>query len=330
MRSAPLAWLVGVLLSTGCGRTAAPSHPPGPAASPSPSAPTHDPKSGKERLPVGDREEKEWWVGETVHFGITVQKGSGNSTTTSTDHARLQELKSRMELLYGKYALAFGLHSRPEKKASLKLYLNKAAYQAAGGPPGSAAYYSPRTQELVAFEDGRDGAHVFQVLCHEGCHQFFDLSFPGFYERPDFPMWFSEGLADCFGASEIRGGELFIFTLSGLARGRIEVIKKAVFAHAHPSLKQLLEMNRAAFMGDADLHYAMSWSLVHFLWNAPSLDSGNGTYHGVVVRLIEGLKAGGSGEMLAREAFQVKGKPIDMDRLEKEWEAYVKTLKAKK
>jgi len=212
----------------------------------------------------------------------------------------------------------------------LKLYLNRTEYRAAGAPAGSAAYYLPRTQELVAFEDGKEGAHVFQVLCHEGCHQFFDLAFPGFYARHDLPMWFSEGLADCFGASEIRGGQIFIFTLSGLAQGRIDVIKQAVLARSHPSLRQLLEMNRAAFMEGADLHYAMSWSVVHFLWNAPSLDSGTGAYHEVVIRLIEGLKAGRFGENLVREAFQVKGKPIDMGRLEREWEAYVKNLKAKK
>jgi hypothetical protein len=243
---------------------------------------------------------------------------------------RLQEIKSKMELLYEKYSLAFGVHSPPLKRALLRLYSDKAAYQAAGGPTGAAAHYNPRTQELVAFGGAQDSAHIFQLLCHEGCHQFFDLAFPGFYERHDFPMWFSDGLADCFGASEVRGGDLFVFTLSGLARGRIDVIKEAVLAHTHPSLKHLLEMNRAAFMKGADLHYAMSWSLVHFLWNAPSHDSGNGTYHGVVVRLIEGLKAGHPGEKAVREAFQLKGKPIDMDRLEREWEAYVKTLKAKK
>ncbi|HLY73873.1 MAG TPA: DUF1570 domain-containing protein [Planctomycetota bacterium] len=262
---------------------------------------------------------------------IFVQKRARNGTRESTEHARLQELKPRMELLHRKYSLAFGVHSNPEKKASIRLYLDKAAYQAAGAPSGSAAYYIPRTQELVAFEDGNEGGtHVFQVLCHEGCHQFFDLAFPGFYERRDLPMWFSEGLADCFGASEIRGGDLFIFTLSGLAGGRIEVIQQAVLARSHPSLRQLLEMNRASFMNGADLHYAMSWSLVHFLWNAPSMDAGNGAYHGVVIRLIEGLKAGKSGGTLVREAFQVNGKPINLDRLEGEWEAYVKKLRAKK
>ena len=35
---------------------------------------------------------------------------------------------------------------------------------------------------------------TFHVLAHEGCHQFFDLAFPGFYNSEEMPAWFSEGL----------------------------------------------------------------------------------------------------------------------------------------
>jgi hypothetical protein len=234
-----------------------------------------------------------------------------------------------MELLFRKYALAFGFAAPLPAKATLRVYRSGAAYQTAGGPPGTAAYYNPRTKELVGSREGSEKVSLFQILCHEGCHQFFDLAFPGFYTSDSIPMWFSEGLADCFGASEIRGTDLYVFTLTGLARLRVPRARQAMDDHRRPTLKQLLDMDRAQFMSDPDLNYACSWSLVHFFWNAPSLDSGNGTYRSVVVRLIDGLKAGRSKQETYRLAFQSAGARLDLEKLDREWELYVKSLRSR-
>ncbi len=234
-----------------------------------------------------------------------------------------------MELLFRKYALAFGVGGRLPAKATLNIYSSAAAYHAAGGPPGTAAYYNPRAKELVGCRENSQKVGLFQILCHEGCHQFFDLAFPGFYESDAIPMWFSEGLADCFGASEVRGTELYVFTLTGLARLRVPRARQAMEDHRRPSLKQLLEMDRTQFMSDAELNYACSWSLVHFLWNAPSLDSGNGTYRSVVVRLIEGIRARKPRDELDRDAFQVAGAGLDLEKLDRQWDAYVRSLRTR-
>ena len=279
---------------------------------------------------VADREEGHWLVGETAHYVIYVQKGAQNRRTKATDRQILQDLKFKMELLFEKYALAFRFQGRLAQKATLRLYKDRSTYLSAGAPPGSAAYYNSGSKELVGYEDSAETGIVFQILCHEGCHQFFDLAFPGFYDTPDLPMWFSEGLADCFGASEIRGRDLYVFTLGGVAAWRVDAIKEHLQTKRTSSLKDLLAMNRATFMARADVHYPQSWSFVHFLWNYPTLDQGKGQYSEIVIRLLDGFKVGKSRAEVYQEAFQVKGKPVSIDDLEREWKEYVKKLRVRK
>jgi hypothetical protein len=143
-------------------------------------------------------------------------------------------------------------------------------------------------------------------------------------------MWFSEGLADCFGSSEIRGKDLYVFTLSGTASWRVEAIKESLQQGLCPSIRDLLGMGQRPFMTNAQIHYPQSWSFVHFLWNYPSLDAGKGQYSEVVIKLIEGFKVGNPRETVYKDAFQIKGKPLNLDDLEKEWRQYVKSLKVRK
>ncbi len=284
----------------------------------------------KIKIEVKDHEEGDWIVGETAHYTIHVQKGALNKKTKQNEKQILEELKWKMELLFEKYSLAFRFQGLLSQKAVLKLHKSKVSYIGAGGPPSSAAYYSPSTKELVGYEDSEETGMYFHTLCHEGCHQFFDLAFPGFYESDSIPMWFSEGLADCFGASEIRGRELFVFTLGGTASWRVDAIKQYAQQGSIPTLKDLLGMGQRPFMANAQIHYPQSWSFVHFLWNYPSLDSGKGQYSEIVIKLIDGFKVGKPRDEVYKEAFQVKGKPVAVEDLEKEWKAYVKTLKVRK
>jgi hypothetical protein len=285
---------------------------------------------GRIRIDAKDREEGDWLVGDTAHYTVHVQKGALNKKTKQTDKQILEELKWKMELLFEKYSLAFRFQGMLPRKAVLKLHKNRQAYFGAGGPPGSAAYYSPGTKELVGYEDSDETGMYFNTLCHEGCHQFFDLAFPGFYESKEIPMWFSEGLADCFGASEIRGRDLYVFTLGGTASWRVDAVKQFSAMNRLPSIKELLDLNQQPFMMGASLYYPQSWSFVHFLWNYPTLDEGKGQYREILIKLIDGFKVGKPRAEVYRNAFSLKGKSIGLDDLEREWKAYVKTLKVRK
>ena len=48
------------------------------------------------------------------------------------------------------------------------------------------------------------------------------------------------------------------------------------------------------------------------------------------MRLIDGFKNGKPRDDVYKEAFQIKGKPLNLDELEREWKGYVKTLKIRK
>ena len=170
---------------------------------------------------------------------------------------------------------------------------------------------------------------IFQTLAHEGCHQFFDLAFPGAYSDDKVPTWFSEGLAECFACSEVRGRDLYVFMLGGSAPFHLAALKEVEKGQATP-LKTLLELDHGAFMEKPELHYAQSWSFVHFLWNAPTPDQGKGKYHEVVIRLIEGFKTGKSREDVYKNAFQLQGKPLNLETLEAEWIAYTDRLKPRR
>lgn len=256
---------------------------------------------------------------ETEHYTIQVDRNAADLRKLTEDGERI------MEVIFTKYQEAFRAEGKLSQKPIARFYADREAYWKSGAPRQSAAYYRPDTKELVGYSDDQS----FNVMCHEGCHQFFDLSFPGFYMQEDLPMWFSEGLADAFGAGDIRGKELYIFSLKGIAKWRIPTLKNQVVKQKkYTPLRTLIAMGQKEFMEEsvASLHYAQSWSLCHFLWNYPSIDEGNGKYREVVVKLIEGFKAGRPRDDVYKDAFQLKGKPLSIDDLQDEWMGYLKKL----
>ena len=50
----------------------------------------------------------------------------------------------------------------------------------------------------------------------------------------------------------------------------------------------------------------------------------------MLIKLINGFKRGKPRKEVYKDAFQLKGKPIDLDILEKQWKAYVKKLRVMK
>lgn len=282
-------------------------------------------------LKVPDREENGGWVGESRYYTIWVEKGTKRAKPAMDEKAILAELKDRMDLMYGRYAKAWKFDDLLPKRPRIYYYADEASYLRAGGPDGSLAYYLPSGQKLVAYEAPPVGkSTTFQTMCHEGCHQFFDLAFPGFYDKETNPTWFSEGLAECFGANEIRGKDLFIFTLGGPAADWTPIVQQYLEEGRTTSFKALFAMSHEEFMANANLHYGMSWSICHFLWCAPTPTAGEGgTYRDVIIKLIDGFKQGKDRDEVYKAAFTRGGKAIDLDALEKEWKEYVKKLKVK-
>ncbi len=279
------------------------------------------------QVKVDDREENGGTVGESRHYTIWVETGTAIAGKAPMDQkAVMKDLKEKMDLVYVKYSQAFKFDALLTRRPRIFFHKSEASYVRGGAPRGSLAYYSPGSKKLVAYAAEGGMIETFQTMAHEGCHQFFDLAFPGFYEKEDNPSWFSEGLAECFAACEIRGRDLFIFTLGGGGAQRIPNIKYYLEQGEATPTADLLNLSHPEFMSKADLHYAQSWSLCHFLWNAPAQAGGGGKYKDVVLKLIDGFKRGRDRDEVYKAAF----KGMDLDKLHKEWADYTKKLPSPK
>ncbi len=130
----------------------------------------------------------------------------------------------------------------------------------------SGGSYHPVTRELLLTKNASlDGTLL--VLFHEGLHQYFD----SFMAAP--PIWFSEGVADYFGAARVVGNRMIP---GAIHPTRVDALRKAVNGTTPPDLARLLHATPRQFMnaGQTNIHlrqqviarnYALSWALVHYL-----------------------------------------------------------------
>jgi len=130
----------------------------------------------------------------------------------------------------------------------------------------SGGSYHPVTRELLLTKNASLDDTLL-VLFHEGLHQYFDTFMP----TP--PMWFSEGVADYFGAARVEGNRMIPGEIHPT---RIGALRKVISLPTPPDLEKLIRMTPAQFMnsGQTNIHvrqavvgrnYALSWALVHYL-----------------------------------------------------------------
>lgn len=243
------------------------------------------------------------------------------NTNAPEDQAR--DLLDYMELVHATYmALLKPLDPEAADKSRnvIRLYKDRADFLASGAPKGAGAYYSLQTKELVGYYDPLT---VKPFFAHEGMHQFTDLTSKNFR---DFPMWFSEGIADCIGNNEVRFKKLYMCLKGGtIARMRLPIIQEAIRSGKAYRLEDLLRLNQMKFMGNAGLCYAQSWSFCHFLITYPELEERdrqipNGKFRKNLAIYYELVRAGGTSHDKAwGEAFR----GIPLDQLEELWRKYV-------
>jgi hypothetical protein len=127
---------------------------------------------------------------------------------------------------------------------------------------GVGGFYMPSNGNLCAYH-GTFGltATTFNVLAHEGTHQFQGKVLSSFENTP---MWLIEGLAVYFGdgAQITPSGAL---VSERIPRDRLLHIQEKIKAGKHEHLERLVALDRRHFSGS---HYADSWALVHFLVNS--------------------------------------------------------------
>ncbi len=177
----------------------------------------------------------------------------------------------------------------------------------------SGGSYHPVTRELLLTKSGSLHATLL-VLFHEGLHQYFDTLMP----TP--PMWFSEGVADYFGAARVEGNRMIP---GAVHPTRIAALRKVLAAPSPPDLEKLIKLPPARFMnaGQTNIHlrqavvgrnYALSWALVHYLVNADET--------GILNAYFKTLVAGRT----ANQAFAAAFQSTDLPALSKSLVTYAR------
>ncbi len=109
--------------------------------------------------------------------------------------------------------------------------------------------------------DGNLGGDPLDVFYHEYIHQIFHDNLPR------APLWFEEGLAECFSTFEIDGTAALV---GKHKEDRLAILR----SRTHLPIRDLLAMTRRSedfhVEDDVGLIYAQSWALVHYLfWTKP-------------------------------------------------------------
>jgi uncharacterized protein DUF1570 len=247
---------------------------------------------------------------------------------TSCTKEQGQELLDFMELVHQTYTALLKPENAAEvekRKFTIVCYRDSEEYIKAGAPPGSGAYYNGK--ELVGWYDP---TFMRPFFAHEGMHQFTDATSKNF---KDFPMWFTEGIADCIGNCEVRSNKLYMCVKSGMiSRMRLQLVQAAVRAGATYPLRELFSLPRGEFMRNGDLCYAQSWSFCHFLITFPkeedrAVQIPNGRFRKNLAGYYELMRAGG---ITPAKAWEEAFAGIPLRELEEAWKKYVLELDAGK
>ncbi len=162
---------------------------------------------------------------------------------------------------------------------------------------GGMFFFSPKSQGLATWTQGRSRSQTFQVLQHEGFHQF---AFN--HLGKDLPTWINEGLAQYFEDAIIVGEKM----ITGLANARrVQQVRHALDSNTAIDFAQLVNFSHERWADTlhsnpdhAALMYAQSWSIVFFL-----IHGENDRYQTAFSHYLQKVSAGRDHQTAFKEAF---------------------------
>lgn len=258
---------------------------------------------------------KDWATSfSTAHYEV-------RSTCTPQ---QVKPLADHMELVFDTYVKLFSLRQAPTKKSLLVLFKDEKEYlEQPGTPQTSVAYYDPNNKALVGYLEPK---RMYNTFAHEGTHQFTDIALKDIDRAPP---WFAEGLAECIGNSVVQKGKLFMCARNGvIAQDNLPVVQEMIRNKTHVPLRELVGMNQARWDQTPGM-YPQAWSFCTFLLAYPKYEETksqipNGKYWSVLSTYIKMMSDRRiQPEAAMKASFQLGGKPLDLDQLEKEWIEYV-------
>ena len=210
-----------------------------------------------------------------------------------------------MDTVFDQYEERFrDFHARSQSQMPLYLFRTEAEYQSfmadqdfKADNTGGMFFFSPKSSGLATWTQGRSRSQTFQVLQHEGFHQF---AFN--HLGTDLPTWINEGLAQYFEDAIIVGEQM----TTGLASTRrLEQVQHALSAGNAFDFETLVGLTPEAWANilhhDPDraaLMYAQSWSIVFFL-----IHGDNDKYQPAFALYLKRVSAGRDSQAAFVEVF---------------------------
>jgi hypothetical protein len=203
----------------------------------------------------------------------------------------------------------------------VRVCTDEAMYLNYGGPGGSAGYWSPFHEELVVYDDKKDGgrSNTWKTLNHEAFHQYCFY----FYGNLAPHSWYNEGTGDFY--SGYQYGKNKRFQLRPFD-WRVPVVQEMLRAKSYLPLKKLVRYTQGEYygsnkdkMGPGEC-YAEGWSLIYFLRTAPGkARCWNPAWAKILPTYLETLVITGKLDQAVDKAFA----DVDWDALEACWSEYL-------
>ena len=242
--------------------------------------------------------------------------------TTLTDGETLRTFGRHMDAIFAAYRHRFREY-RPRHAGHMPLYLFETRQQyvdflARHGidaeNSGGMFFVARDVRGLATWTRDRGRGDVFEVLQHEGFHQF-----AWNYLGPQLPQWVNEGLAQYFEDGVLVGPQI----RTGLADARrIRIVKNAFHARRVMPVVDVLEItNRqwnqtlATDPVKAELLYAQAWSMVFFL-----IHGDNEKYQPHFARYLMLLSRGVDSPRAFRRAFGLD----DLSPMQRRWAGFAR------
>ncbi len=251
-------------------------------------------------FPPRDRREK-----KTEHFLIV----------TDLDRSALALYAAHLEAIHAHYTEFFEPESLPEGRSQVLIFKTQEAYQTYAElttndrAEHTLGYFHPQYQQLLLFED-LEREQTLRVMYHEAFHQY------SHHVAPAMPIWLDEGMAEYFGASEVKKGKV---VRTGLVQKERLAVMRSMLDLGWPPVpfERIMLMSQAEFYAEgASFHYSQAWSMVHYFFSKPDLKK-------LLLGYLGALREGRSNEDAYGETF---GR-IDLTRIEKDWLTYVGRLR---
>ncbi|MBI5367107.1 MAG: DUF1570 domain-containing protein [Planctomycetes bacterium] len=200
----------------------------------------------------------------------TYEKASPHfNVRTDISAARAADYAANLEAVAAYYAASFNVELPAGTKNDVLIFDTKEGYQTYAELSTSdraeftLGYYHPEYRQLLLYEDKADltGDETLHVLYHEGFHQFFDPLVP------EEPYWLNEGLAEYYGACEVKNGK--VVKTGMVLTGRLRGLKWYLSTGAPViPFRQIIQESPAEFYGGppelVSLKYAQVWAMIHF------------------------------------------------------------------